>query len=117
MRIDAEIRDGVLIVRTCEERLDSSVTDGFISEISVRLNEEVSSMILNLGSVDFIDSSGLGSIVLVLKRMGDGRSIAICNASNIVRQMFKITRMDRIFQIFDDEEQALAHLGGQVVSS
>jgi serine/threonine-protein kinase RsbW len=66
--------------------------------------------------VNFIDSTGLGAILGVLKRMPKGSDLAICGATSSVSSMFKLTRMDRVFTIcktVDDAVTALSHWSRQ----
>ena len=107
MNIDTENRDGILIVRLLGERLDASIVPEFRRDIFDRINDQVRSVVLNFESLEFIDSSGLAALVTILKCMGREGTVVVCNANDIVTQMFKLTRMDRIFLMTDSEEQAL----------
>ena len=64
---------------------------------------------LNLKNVRYIDSSGIASLVEGLKASRDngGRMILYgLNAS--VREVMELSRLQKIFEIYDSEEQALA---------
>ena len=65
-------------------------------------------MIIDLGGVDFMDSSGLGVLVGGLKRVGPhkGKIILTTNKSNILK-IFKITGLDKVFDIYENLEDAL----------
>jgi anti-sigma B factor antagonist len=57
--------------------------------------------------VQFLDSTGLGAIVSTLKRLeGDGVMV-ICNAGEMVMDVFRLTRMDRVFPIVRTLDEAL----------
>jgi anti-sigma B factor antagonist len=66
-------------------------------------------VILNLGGLNFLDSSGLGSLVTGSKLLESrGGQMRIVNARGPVRNVFQITRLDRIFPDYGDEEDAIA---------
>jgi anti-sigma B factor antagonist len=63
---------------------------------------------LNLGEVDFINSSGLGVLVSIMKeiRMNKGR-LTLSNLASYVQEIFEITQLSHIFEIFTSEDEAL----------
>lgn len=66
-------------------------------------------MIIDLNDVDFMDSSGLGVLVGGLKRVGPhkGSIKLVCNRPNILK-IFKITGLNKVFEIFDVVDKAAA---------
>ncbi|MEO5620232.1 MAG: STAS domain-containing protein [Cypionkella sp.] len=67
-------------------------------------------LIVDLTGITFIDSSGLGALVSVLKRVGNRGEIVVCGLSSGLKQMFSITRMDRVFAAYPDRAAAIAAL-------
>jgi anti-sigma B factor antagonist len=56
--------------------------------------------IINLGNVDYIDSSGLGVLVGVQKRaIKNGGSVRIRNIKGVVKELFELTRLTKVFEI------------------
>ncbi len=104
----------ILVVKPLSSRIDAS----YASEFKTAMLEFVASgnvkFILNLSEVDFIDSSGLGSIVAVLKALGGKGYIAICGLRETVSTLFRLSHMDKIFRIFASEEDAIKHLGIEI---
>lgn len=103
------IRD-VLVVRVTELRLDASKAPTFKERIGSLIDQGASRLVLDLRDVDFIDSSGLGMIVSCLKRLGPTGNLAIAGANGPVRRLFTLTRMDRVFSMYDTSEAAVASL-------
>ncbi|HSO67421.1 MAG TPA: STAS domain-containing protein, partial [Desulfatirhabdiaceae bacterium] len=66
---------------------------------------------LDLTYVEFIDSSGLSVLISVLKTLAGKGELLLCSISNTVMSLFKLTRMDRIFKIYDSVEEALKNNG------
>jgi anti-sigma B factor antagonist len=66
-------------------------------------------VLLNLMSVRYIDSSGIASLVEGLKASRDlGSRLILYGLSPAVREVMELSRLQRIFEIYDNEEQALA---------
>jgi anti-sigma B factor antagonist len=64
---------------------------------------------LNLTSVRYIDSSGIASLVEGLKASRDnGARMILFGLSPSVREVMELSRLQKIFEIYDSEEQALS---------
>jgi anti-sigma B factor antagonist len=66
-------------------------------------------LILNLEKVDYIDSSGLGQLVSIWTsvRSRDGNINLLCPTER-VRRLLRTTALYIVFDVFDDEQRALA---------
>lgn len=66
-------------------------------------------LFLNLKNVRYIDSSGIASLVEGLKASRDnGARLILYGLSASVREVMELSRLQKIFEIYDNEEQALA---------
>jgi anti-sigma B factor antagonist len=71
--------------------------------------KRIPKVFLNLKNVRYIDSSGIASLVEGLKASRDvGTRLILYGLSNTVREVMQLSRLQKIFEIFDDEQQALA---------
>lgn len=65
---------------------------------------ETAKIVFNFAGVDFIDSSGLGCLVtclrMAVKKRGD---IKITTLQEHIRSIIEVTRLDRLFEIYDDD--------------
>jgi len=65
-------------------------------------------LVINFKSVNYVDSSGLATLVEVLKGLRSyGGKLLLTNLSTKVKNLFEITKLDKLFDIFTDEEEAL----------
>lgn len=65
-------------------------------------------VVVNLKGVDLLDSSGLAALVLGLKRARENQgNLCLCGLQSSVRMIFELTRFDKVFEIFVDEEDAI----------
>jgi anti-sigma B factor antagonist len=63
---------------------------------------------INLSAVDYIDSSGIASLLEVLKEARDSKKkLVLFGVTGAVLQVLQLTRLTGVFQICDNEEQAL----------
>jgi len=88
-------------------RLDAASAKGLKGQVDALVKENRAKLIIDMAGVDFIDSSGLGSLVSSLRavneRKGDVKVVAL---QKQVRSIFELTRLHRIFGIFDNVEAA-----------
>ena len=110
MRIDDTKFGEVLVLKPLDSRIDASASTSFKGVVVEKINEGNFKIVLDLSNIDFIDSSGLGSIVSSLKTLGDEGELVICGVKETVMSLFKITRMTRIFQFFKTPEEAVEKL-------
>ena len=91
-------------VRT--SRLDAAAAPEFKREMGDRFADRPSRALLDLSGVEFIDSTGLGVLVSLLKLMGPQGRIAVLGARPAVRRLFEITKLNSLFTICETREQA-----------
>jgi anti-sigma B factor antagonist len=63
-------------------------------------------IILDISTLTFMDSSSLGAMVAVLKAVGVQGKLVVSGATGIVRELFKLTRMDQVFTLATTIEDA-----------
>ena len=76
-------------------------------------NDRPKGLVLDLNNVDFIDSTGLGVMVGAAKRMrmaGGGFRI-VCSQAHLV-ELFELTRLDEVFDLYEELDVALADIEG-----
>lgn len=110
MQLVHEKKGSVVVVKPLEKRMDATIAADFKTQMGVLINEGQAIFVLDLSEVDFVDSSGLGAIVASLKMLGGKGDLVIASAGEKVMKLFKLTRMDRVFQVFPTSDEALAQL-------
>lgn len=97
-----------LVVTVNAARIDASAALEFKDSMNT-IEAEHRKILLNLENVAFIDSSGLGAVVSVMKYLGPGRKMDLCALTPTVEKVFRLTRMDSIFAIYATFEQAMSN--------
>lgn len=68
-------------------------------------------VVINMQNVGYIDSSGLATLVELLKKVKQkGGNLSLSQVSEKVRSLFEITKLDRLFSIYSSNEEALKSL-------
>ncbi len=95
------------IVRILEPKgiLDGTKASDFREDIERSIANGVQIILIDFKDVTFMDSSGLGTLVLSLKTVRNaGIKMFICSINEQVTMLFELTSMDRVFEIFDNRE-------------
>ncbi|MGA3106242.1 MAG: STAS domain-containing protein [Terriglobales bacterium] len=108
MKIEEKRVGSSLLVRILELNIGADRAVAFKETIGKLIERGERRIVLDLSSVEFIDSSGLGAILSVLKRLGKDGELVVCGITPPVASMFKLTRMDRVFPVHETVEEALA---------
>ena len=108
---------------TIDSRLSSDVTildvAGKITlgDGSVVLREKVKELVaagnkkvlLNLGNVTYIDSSGIGELVAAFTSVSNsGGALKLLHLTKRVQDLLQITKLYTVFEVHDDEAKAIA---------
>lgn len=95
-------------VATLVGTLDVAVQKNLRDELE-RVAQEQGDIVLDLSQVSFIDSSCLGALVAVAKALREKQGdVKIAGLRDDLLSIFQITRLDRVFNIFDTVEDAAA---------
>ena len=108
-----EMTGDVLVVRAMGARIDAAGAIGFKDAMRDATDPANPSparrVVLDLSQVAFLDSSGLGAVVAVMKMLAPDRRLELAAPTPAVAKVFRLTRMDSVFAIHDCVEDALAH--------
>lgn len=106
MNLFAESRDGALVVRVGEERLDAAIAIRFKDQMREIIAQPATRVVMDLSAVTFLDSSGLGAVVAVMKTLAPQR-LDLAGLTPNVEKVFRLTRMDSVFRIHTTLAEAL----------
>lgn len=106
MNLEAEARGDLLVVRVQEERIDAAAAIQFKDRMRELVQAPGSRVLLDLSRVTFLDSSGLGAVVSVMKLLGPDRRLELAALGPVVQKVFRLTRMDRVFTIHEQVSDA-----------
>lgn len=101
-------RDGAIMVISVEGDIDLGRSQQFQNSLLALLDEKPRRMVINLAGVEYMDSSGVASLVKLLSRTRKfGIELALAELTARVKSMFEITRLNNVFSIFGSEQEAM----------
>lgn len=100
-------KNGVQVIEIDADRIDAAIAIQFKDGMRGLLSAHADRVVLDLNGVEFIDSSGLGAIVASMKLMPNGGKLELADLSPAVDKVFRLTRMDSIFNIHENVDAAV----------
>ena len=110
MQLEERSIGNVRVLSVLQPRLDVRSAADFKQAIADMVARDQGAIVIDLGKVAFIDSTGLGAIVSALKLIGRDGELAIADLTESVATLFKLTRMDKVFRSFPTVDAAVTGL-------
>ena len=108
MKINTRNRDGVTILD-----LKGKITIG-VGDVALRqavqeaLNSGTTKLLVNMGDVSTIDSSGVGELVSAYTTVTNrGGKLKLANIPNKVSDILTITQLITVFDVYENEDEAV----------
>jgi anti-anti-sigma factor len=111
MSLTSFSKDGILTIVFEDARiLDETKLEQLSRDLMEMLNKTTEErVILDFRNVKFMSSSMLGKLIQVNKKAGEFKvKLKFCSIDPEIRQVFKITKLDKVFDIEADEAAARA---------
>lgn len=89
--------DDIFIFKVEEKKLDSTISGDFKGELTILCqSENIKKLVIDLGDVDYCDSSGLSALLLAYRQVRDNNGFfRIVAPSEKVSALIKISQLDR----------------------
>jgi len=111
MKTDSTVLDGILFVRLAGDLIGSPDTQQLMQTVDQHLGEELRYCAVDLSSIRYINSTGIGVLVsLLTKFRSRGGELVLINPADHPRKMLALTKLNAIFSIADDEQSAAQQL-------
>ncbi len=110
MKFDIQ-KDGAETILTVKERkIDSSVSPELKGEFLLLCKPKVETLVVDLGQVEFCDSSGLSALLIADRKMKEhGGRVRLVNVHQKVMSLLKISMLDRVFEIEEKASRLAVH--------
>jgi anti-sigma B factor antagonist len=97
----------------CEGELDLSTAPQLKWRLVDALEGGRTAIVVDLGDVNFMDSTALGVLVGVRRSLDVGARLAVvCRHPNVLN-VFEVSGLDSAFDMFATRDEALAHVRGE----
>lgn len=112
MNLNLEKINGYSVLFIQDERIDAHNSSKLKEYLLQMIESGENQIIIQLGHVRFIDSSGLGALLSGNKHIiaKSGR-LALVNIQKQVLSMFELTRLNRVFEIYADMNEVFSNEG------
>ncbi len=108
MQIDTEKYHDWTILHLRESRVDAHNSDTLKDYFLKLLENGEKRLLVDLSQVRFIDSSGLGALLSGYKNANLHQGVfALVGLQPRVKEMFELTRLNRVFEIFDRVDEVI----------
>lgn len=111
--LKTENHNGILIVSFNNvNRFNALISEPVKEEIKGMFNSPNTKLILNLEGIHFIDSSGFGVFLSIMKTANNNFGyFKICNISEEVMELFKLLQLHNVFEIYKTVDDAIKSFG------
>lgn len=107
MELNLEQFGDIAVLRLKEDHLDASNAKDFRRDVVTRI-ESQQRVVFDMTEVQFVDSSGCGVLLSCLRDLnGRGGDLKLCGITKPVRALFELVRMHKIFEIYNNTDEAL----------
>jgi len=109
MAVKVEMKNGLTVCHVNGE-VDINTAPDIKKTFDKLTSKKDPRIVINLSKVTYVDSSGLATLVEILKNMRTyGGRMRLTNLSAKVKSLFEITKLDKLFEIMADEEEAISN--------
>ncbi len=104
-----EIRvDGKYLIVALSGELDVESSQKMKNDVRKKISSETSNIVIDLTNVNYVDSSGLGTLIALQKDARfNGGSLCIVGASQQIKRVMKMTNLDKLFQLYDKLDEVI----------
>jgi anti-sigma B factor antagonist len=107
MELAVRQHGSVTVVQPLAERIDAMVAVMFKDRMKAAIEAGSSCILLDLSPIGFLDSSGLGAVVAIRRFLREGQRLELASLTPPVQRVFRLTRMDSVFTIHSEVDDAL----------
>ncbi len=109
MKFDTKVNGASATLILKERKLDSTIAAELKGEFLILCTPKIATLNIDLGQVEFCDSSGLSALLIAERKMKDhGGKVRLMHAHKKVIALLKISMLDRLFEI-DEGKSATRH--------
>ncbi|PKL47302.1 MAG: anti-sigma factor antagonist [Planctomycetes bacterium HGW-Planctomycetes-1] len=110
-RIGVYYAQNATIVTLTDEKILEDEDIKALEESIIPLIEGHVNLVIDFSSVQFLSSAVLGLLIRISKKINEHKGkLKLCGISSRIYEIFKITRLDEIFDIHEDAKKAMLSL-------
>ncbi len=111
MNFTFETADNIVIFTLKNANLDLEISAQLKAKLLILCQPDVEALIFDLTNIEYVDSSGLGALLLAYRQMKEYESpIILIGVQPIVKKMLSISQIDDLFVYFDTKQEAIDYV-------
>ena len=108
MNIKESVHGDVIVITPKGSLLGDDETAALKEKLATAVNEGYLKVVLDVGNITWINSSGLGSLISALGNLNRaGGDLRIANITDKIESLFLITQLFKVFKTFETAERAV----------
>ncbi len=108
IKIDVRPKGNDITLIILRGEIGTETVNQFKDKIDQIVNDGKTKLIMDFQEVNYLNSMGLGVVAATLKKVKKGKGdLKLINLSPAVQELFELTRLTKVFEIFDSEESAV----------
>jgi anti-sigma B factor antagonist len=108
VRIETRIVDGVTVMACAGQITLGESSTRFRNTFRELLQSGMRRLVLDLGEITFLDSTGIGELVgAYTSAQNAGASLKLARVPGKVEELLRITKLDTVFESFHDQAKAV----------
>jgi anti-sigma B factor antagonist len=118
LKITDSVVDGVSLVSLTGRIVLGEESNALREKLKSLIAGGTLKIVLNMAEIDYIDSSGLGTLVAAhLSAKNAGASVRLCNLGNKFHEVMQVTKLLTVFDVYDTEKAALSSFSDSLAAS
>ncbi|MEJ5285995.1 MAG: hypothetical protein CH6_4117 [Candidatus Kapaibacterium sp.] len=111
MNLTIEHNEDITILKVNEKKITSENSSTLKAKLLIEAQPNIRALIIDLSKVENIDSSGFGAFLLADRQLREHYiPTIIVGLNENVKYLFEILKLDRVFEIYNTVEEAIASL-------
>ena len=108
MRYEKEIIDHVVVIRIQEPEITMKEAPDVKTALLGFMLEQESCILLNMGAVHKMDSTGLGALLFGIRQADQhGKDLCVCDLNEKVKFIIRIAQLEDVIDVYNSESEAL----------
>ncbi len=108
MRFTFERIDKLVIFTIKNEKVDGDVSAKFKAEILILCQPDIDALVIDFSNVQYIDSSGLGALLLAHRQLKDHMiPVILVGVEGMVRTMLEISQIEDLFEFYNTVDEVV----------
>lgn len=109
MRIKEKMVDDIAVLTFSGDLIGEPETTRFREKIYSLISDGINKVVIDLGDVAYVNSSGLGSLISALTSLRNAKGdLKLARVGKKVKSVFVITQLVKVFGTYETVERALA---------